>query len=360
MPRTSRRKSPLIPVGIAFVALLAAAVWVLESDDAPTPGSTSPLRQEELGDLEAVRAPGLPRPLADRPSADGNPPRERVTRQEPPRRGPKRIIARVLDADTGTAISTFQVTVLPAGPGDPLARLEEVPPRPFRLRDGIFAIDQEPGSYDVVVQAPGYLPGSLSGVIVPALDGDALQVPLARGAGISGSVVGTDGLVRPDLPVFLEVLRLAEPGATPPRVKTTRSGADGGFSFSPLPDGEYAVTALELDNRDDRVSGVRVYGRSTKVQIVITPRHQLSLRVQDVRGLAVPEAKVELSGEGRVRNGTSNDAGLVVLENLPDGSYSVRAIHEGFAELVEPVELSGGLGEHLVWLTLVPDENAGR
>jgi hypothetical protein len=352
MPRSTTSKTPLL-AGLGTVAVLVLA-WLVLLDDPPAApsGGGAP--------VNLVNGPGggggqLPAAATGGAPADGRPSgRERVAPEPAPPRGPEHIAVRVFDVDRGKPVVAFQVTVLPAGSVPPVERLGEAPPEPFHLKGGIATLKRPPGTYDVVVQAPGYLPGELSGVVVPASLGRPHDVPLSRGAGIAGMVLGPDGLARPGLDVFLELVRLADPLATPPRATLTKSGADGGFSFSPLPDGEYAVTALEMGNTDDRISGIRVYGSPTKVVIHLLPRHLVTLKVEDLRGRPVGGAMVEVSGGGSIQTATSNPAGLVVIDNVTDGTYAVRVLSDGYRELQQEIELSGGTGQHLHWLRLEP------
>ncbi|RKY20414.1 MAG: hypothetical protein DRQ55_07710 [Planctomycetota bacterium] len=351
MPRSTHRTLPLLAT-LATLGVLALALALFLDDDGKSPGdersAPGPVSLPELGGRSELPAPVSAAPVPDRsPGARGD-----LAAEPAAPRGPRHIAVRVFDIDTDQPISAFQVTVLPAGSGPPRLRLDQASPQAFHLRGGIAALPQEPGRYDVVVQAPGYLPGELSDVVVPAANGRPFDVPLSRGAGIAGRVLGPDGLSRARVDVFLELTRLADPRDTPPMVTIAKSGADGGFSFSPLPDGEYAVTALELDNEVDRVAGVRVYGRSTEVVLQLAPRHQLSLKVEDPQGRPVQGAMVEVSGKGSMHSGSSSPSGLVVLENLRDGSYSVRVRAEGYQELHQELPLSGGMGQHLHWLRL--------
>lgn len=350
MPRARRRNTAwLAALATATTLALALALFLDGAQGDDGPGPAQPLRR---GDLAAQPdGPALPAPVVESPAG---PPRQRVQPVAPPRRGPLHVAGRVVDAANQEPITAFQVTLLPAGAVPPLERLGEVPPVPFHTRTGVFSMPQPEGTYDVVVSAPGFLPGELRGVPVPAADGKPLPVALSRGPGIAGVLLGHDRLPRPGLPVFLETLRLADSQARPPRVSMVPSGADGGFSFSPLPDGEYAVTALSPDNRHDRVAGIRVFGAATRVELLLAPRHQVSFKVQDLRGRPVEGARVELSGPAALQSGVSSAEGVVVLDNLSDGRWTVQVEAPGHAVLREDVELSGGTGQQVRWLTLEP------
>ena len=351
MARRSRSTLPVFAVLGLGAAALVALVVMLGGDPSSDEASGAPLVLDDRAG--AGDDPSDLSPFGRGGSDGGSGGRSSIERKPPPRTGPQRIAGRVFDLDTGKPIPTWQVTVLPDGPGDPIERLEEADPVPFHQRHGVFSLAQEPGRYDVVVQAPGYLPGVLADVIVPALSGEPDPVGLSRGPAIAGQVIGHDGYPRPNVTVFLDVLALSDP-SKPPRIAITKTGFDGAFSFSPLPDGEYAVSPISRDNTEDRVAGIRVYGRPTTVTLHLSPRHQVSFRVQSLQGKAIDGARLELTGGGRFESGQSGTSGLIVVDHLPDGSYSLTVNADGYTPLTEELVLDGGMGDHARWLTLDP------
>lgn len=353
MRQRSRSKTPLLAGLATLVVLVLATVLLLE--DGFDSGSLAGQGREPAASLNDQGAE-LPAPFVAVPGLRApDRVRQPVLREPPPRLGPQVIALAVTDLATGKPVPAFQVTALPAGPGDPLRRLEEGVPRPFQMRTGIVSFGADPGTYDVVVMAPSYLPATLRGVIVPALDGDPLPLGLSRGAGIAGHLYGSDGLARSNVNVFLEVLQLHESGAEPPRYTVVRTGMDGGFSFSPLASGQYAVTPLQPDNTLDRVAGVVVSGGSTQVEIHLVPRHQLAVQVRDERGLGVRSALVELRGPGQFYSATTTDSGRVLFENVDDGEYELNVTAAGHLPLSEPVSLSGGASNGIHFANLEPD-----
>lgn len=347
----SHRRSPLPLLAVLSLAALAAVAWlVLELGGSPEgPGDT--------GVVDAPEPVEGPTPLvAPAPAGvDRLPPAQpaRVEIQPPPRLGPAKIVVRVRDGDTGRPVPTFQLNVLEAAEGDPLERLGEAVRQPIRRRDGIIGVEQEPGLYDVVVIAPGYQPAVLRGVEVPALDGRPLPVTLERGPGIAGTVYDRDGLRQGGVPVYLGVTRLRDPQASPPTLRRVTTALDGSFGFSPLPAGEYTLALLEPDNQDDRMAGIRVVDGTTRVELILGSRHRLTVQVEDHEGRPLSGVRLELRSADHFASAETNSAGVALLEHLPDGQYELVARHPRYEDQQEPVELVGGLGDHLQHLRLV-------
>lgn len=352
--------------GAAVVALLGWTLWTLTTDPPLDPP----------GEGAVVRAPSAPLERAPRELPEGrdapspevaDPAPRPVQVAEAPPQGPDGVLGVVLDAATGKPIPVFQVHVAPSGAdepavagdapgaGDPLRRLANSPSQAFHVLTGVFFIEQPPGSWDVLVQAPGYQPAVLNEVPTPARERDPVRIELSRGPGIVGLV--TDELLMPvaGIQTFLEVTELFDPDAEPPFIRTVTTGADGRFSYSPLPDGEYAVTLLEPDNQTDRVSGLRVLGDTVPVEMYLHPRHELTVEVQAEDGSPLADVLVELrGGPAHFAHGRTNENGLVLLEHLPDGTYTLTATRAGGPPHVEELELFGGSGRLVRWVTLPP------
>ncbi len=350
--RRDRYVLAAIVAGTSVVLVLAWVLWTLSGD--PTlDGERGGGRVVTWSGGGGGASPDLPVAREERGGArPATRPRELAT-EEPAPQGPEGVLGLVVDAADGAPIPVFQVHVLEADQADPLDRLDDTVSRPFHVRTGVFLVEQPEGVWDVVVQAPGYEPGVLRAVRTPAPDRAPHRVELRRGPGIVGLVV--DGRLAPveGVPVFLEVVELFSPEASPPRIRTAKTGADGRFSFSPLPDGEYAVALLEPTNRVDRQAGLRVAGDTLTTEIVLTPRHELTVNVQGEDGLPVEGALVEVrSREAHFARGRSNDRGMVLLEHLPDGQYTLTATPRRGPAVREEFELYGGTGQQVRWVTV--------
>jgi hypothetical protein len=61
---------------------------------------------------------------------------------------------------------------------------------------------------------------------------------------------------------------------------------------------------------------------------------------------------VELRGDGFFQSSRSNDAGSIVFDHVPDGVYKVLASHRDYERLEESLDLVGGQGRTVRWLSL--------
>lgn len=351
------KRSPLpLLVALAGLALLTLAWLLLESGDSSDGGGGPGVAEAPVSRGGSTTAVAPVRGSGVEPSREAQTPVQ--IQVVPPRLGPERITLAVRDAQTGRPVPQFQLNVVPFAEGDPLTRLGLAERQPIRRRDGIFGVDKDPGHYDVVVLAPGYQPEVLRDVEVPALDARPLTVLLDRGPGIAGTVYDSDGLRRGGVAVFLGVTRLYDEDAEPPTLRRVSTGLDGGFSFSPLPAGEYSLSLLEPDNPVDRVAGVRVATGTTRLELLLSARHRLTVQVESHEGRPLSDVRVELRSGGHFASGVTNRAGIALLDDLPDGDYELIARHPLYEEQSEAVELIGGMGTHLQHLRLVQPKSS--
>lgn len=346
-----------IGLGVAAVTV-AAAAWTLLAEEAPGGG---PQGVEVVGrrasDEPAADAP-LVAPEREQPRAR---PREReaAAPEAVPLAGPASewpwLKGVVLDAADAAAVERYTYWIVPHTGDDPLARLDTVPGHRHTGPGGVFRERCRPGRYDVVVEAPGYERLVRSDLAVPMPTRDGYGFRLETGAGIAGTVYTEQGMPAPDVPVFLHVGELL-PGGDVPRDAMTNTGRDGSFRFSPLDRGRYELSLLEPDNQRDRLAAVYVEDHVTKVDMVLATRHQVTLRLRDEAGRPVAGAHVELIGGGRAADAVSTDGGLVVLEHVADGTYSLRVDRRGFEPHAEELVLDGGYGQTMRWIGLSRSE----
>jgi len=340
----------LLLITLGALAILGLAVMWLEGD-----GGQAPTEAVVVSDLpDRGPAPSDLDGMVSQPSLRTRP--KAAPAPEPAaNKGPRLIIVAVSDRVSGQPVPSFQVTILDHDASPPLDRLDQGVPEAFHRRQGIFKVARDPGLYDVVVMAPGYLPGTLSAVSIPAENGTALVLPLDKGPGIAGTVTDNDGLTRAGIDVYLETLSLRDPGAAAPLRTKGLTGVDGRFSFSPLPAGEYAVALLWPSNTEDRVAGIRVSKSTVEVPMVLLARHQVSFRVTNNQGQPLRQARLELRGPGRFTSAVTNGTGVAVVDDLPDGSYKITVRQAGYHDLLHELELEGGMGQEVRFLQLVSE-----
>jgi len=337
--------------GMAVVALLGWILWTVSTGN--------PLESPAEGTLvppSSTSAQQVPNALPLAPIRPEKPSRTRNMKvAPPPSRGPEGIRGLVLDADTGKPIPIFQIYILEAAEGEPLSRLEGSLGQSFHVRTGVFFAKREPGRWDVIVKAPGYEPSVLTDLPTPALEQAPVRFELKRGPGIVGLVVNEAFMPVPGVKTFLHITKLSDSSAKMPLVRIASTGVDGRFSYSPLPDGEYAVALLEPSNTVDRLSGLRVFGDTLHVEMYLRPRHALTVWTQAENGTVLADVQVELrSTQAHFAHGQSNQNGLVLLEHLPDGVYTLTATLQGMPPVQEELELIGGSSQQVRWVTLSP------
>lgn len=334
-----------IVAGGVLIALTAAVLLLQVSGEPGGSGEVTPLTP--VAPLER-RRPDLPTvpPVATLPSTAR--PESRRIEVERPRVGPDALLGRVVDGATGEPVADFQVHILTAAEGPPMERLREAEPEPFHHRDGVFKLPRPKGLYDVVVIAPDYQPSVLRDWVVPAADGRPVPIPLDRGPGISGTVIDTySGQALAGVEVFLHVTRINDPEAVIPQRRRAVTQHDGRYSFSPLPEGLYALSLLEPNNRVDYVSTVFVGSGTTIQDLFLLPRHTVVVYVHEIDGRPSPDARVALRGSGTVRNARTDEQGVALLEFLLDGSYRVEARQDGFEPIEQELLLENDAGQHV-------------
>ena len=139
----------------------------------------------------------------------------------------------------GRGVAAAVVSASPEGAGMSIVRLAGIRPGAEGSArtdvDGAFELtDIEPGTYQLRVQADGFIPATVGGLEVEAgqtLDGVVIR--LGRGGEVEGSVLTAGGEPVPDV----VVTAASGVGA--------RSGADGHFELSGLPPGKTRLSALD-------------------------------------------------------------------------------------------------------------------
>jgi len=216
--------------------------------------------------------------------------------------------------------------------------------------DGHFSMDGlAPGSYRVLVEAPGFPAAETSPVAAPAAE-LVLRV-VGAGRSISGRVARS-----PNEPVAGARVALGAEGGGPGRETVSR--ADGRFAFSGLGDGTYALRALLGDEASATVRGVSA-GREG----VTIPQPLVLGRGATVGGRLVQDAGAGLAGfEVRAESSAlppgddplplvarTDQMGGFTLGPLAAGGYRVTAARAGYVLRRSPtVTLAARDGGELV------------
>ena len=89
--------------------------------------------------------------------------------------------------------------------------------------------------------------------------------------------------------------------------------------------------------------------------MVLLSRHQVGFRVTNNQGQPLRQARLELRGPGGFASTVTNGTGVAVLDDLPDGSYKITVRQEGYHDLLDELELVGGMGQEARFLQLVSE-----
>ena len=168
--------------------------------------------------------------------------------------GTGQIRGRVVDGDSGRALSDFQVRYQPdaqggmrfvmrGGPGRGRGPYER---QPFHAEDGSFVLEDVPaGRWAVEAFAQGYQAGSAASITVGEGEtSDSVEVRLTKGGVLSGRVVES----RTGKPILDATVR-AEPAGGAQRMGMFRIGGEGGDDeTSSDADGRYELTGLAPGN----------------------------------------------------------------------------------------------------------------
>jgi hypothetical protein len=198
---------------------------------------------------------------------------------------------------------------------------------------GEFALAVPAGEFALSARADAYSDASAWSV-APAR---GVRLVLAPSASISGKVVArTTGEPIADVTVVAEG---PEGGAHPAR--STRSGQDGGFSFSSLAAGQYQLEASSPEWRSERLSqSVSIGEASELIELRVSPAGVLSATVL-VDGEECADGFVRLNGP--VWSNAGVLGGQARVEGVIPGSYTVDVGCEGALGLTEPLEVELGL-----------------
>jgi hypothetical protein len=178
--------------------------------------------------------------------------------------------------------------------------------------DGSFVLmGLDEGSWDVLVNVPGYVPQTLAGVVAGTTD---LHVVVESGLSLSGSVAGPDGL--PVQGANVQARQVAAAAGAQPVTVSARSGADGTFALSGLAMGDYRVVVYAR-NMAPRVLP-RVSAGSENQRVVMESGTSLSGTVVDDGGQPRQGVQVSLR--------TEDDLQLVAAQTDVEGKFALQHV----------------------------------
>jgi hypothetical protein len=261
----------------------------------------------------------------------------------------------VVDGRRFDPVTRFSVTARPVD--DPPPRIDTVADAlalrrergmGFQSQDGSFSLSGlTPGSYDVVVRAPGYKEAANQRIFVLPGQKPLLRVEMIPAAAIRGRVVARDGSAVTRVPVFL--IPLADEGSAgaPPRggMRRATTNGNGRFAFGDLDPRRYR---LGIGNPRKPVGEPIVIdldeGQIVEHQFGIGEVASLAVDVEGLGAFAVERATVTLALQGMpLRHRSRTDGrGAVRFANLIPGAYKLTIEAAGYERKLIDVTLDGG------------------
>lgn len=207
-----------------------------------------------------------------------------------------------------------------------------------------------PGRVQVSAEAPGFAPQNLWVEVPPGARVDGVRLELARGGIVEGRVSWADGAPVP----MAFVMKM-----TPDMIFSTTSSdsetdEEGHYRLSGVAPGEWFFECHTSGGKRGARQRLLVQPGTNKLDFVLESGtgHAVTGRAIDSSGTGVAAARVMLQGGGRMSppTDTTHADGSFQIEDVADGTYTVRVIREGFS-MVEPelrLEMAGRAIDSLV------------
>jgi protocatechuate 3,4-dioxygenase beta subunit len=271
--------------------------------------------------------------------------------------GGGRISGHVVDKDSHQPVTSFQAGVTTSRSGGGMMIMSPPMTRQFTSDDGSFTLENvPPGPVQLVVNAPGYTSGHLSGLTIE--DGKSLndvEVDLDTGVRLVGRVTGPDGSPLSGVAVREDMT----PGA---RGRMNLAMGDGGALTDP--NGEYAIDSLEPGemtftfNRNGYLGDsktVNLSSKETRLDVQLSSGQAAGGQVVSDAGGPVADATVsaQSAAEGFGQRNVHTDAsGSFQFEGLAPGHYTFTATKNGYAQgVLRDFDISSGAPARIVMST---------
>lgn len=205
-----------------------------------------------------------------------------------------------------------------------------------------------PGPLSLAVSAEGFVARRIEGLQIPGdRDPEELQITLQRAVALDVRVLSSEGEPVPDVRVFAEpveremleedrsffFLQMARRGPN-------RTDVAGRCRLTVPKPGSYWISASKQG--PPVRTQVTVRPGSNAVEIRFPSATEVSGRVVDEKGAAVPRASLRLQQTRELQQGTRSGAdGTFVFSETPDGEYRLTAILEGLTSEELAVTVAG-------------------
>lgn len=251
---------------------------------------------------------------------------------------------RVIDASTRTPVAQFFYSIEPVEQDEDGTMRTRHMQRGASGADGAFSTTVPVGIYRVTAGSHGYLPSEPIEVRVTDREPAFVEVPLGRGATVTGRVTDEEG--RPLLEAHItvagdmgEIARSARPMSRVAPMSAT-TGEDGTFTITGIENGQQQLIARRagyvLQRRAIDVEG------ETRVDITMTRGLTLSgvvtLNDKPVAGASVDASTSAINADHQ--SALTDERGRFTLEGLIPARYTVNANHQEYHTQVEHVDVT--------------------
>lgn len=325
------RVRPILVLGGVFVAAGLAATFVVTQ--LPREGQVSPAA---AGPAPAMGSPS-PTPAVERPAtpADG--------------------LVEVRASAGGEPQGGAEVALYLQVAGAPGAAPEWRRAGTGRTgADGVARVGAWPGAYLVAVRAPGLAPGHAEVVRAEGQEVTPVEVALAPGAALAGTVTGSDGrAAAARVSALPRLAASADLGAPAEEIASAGTAADGTFRLDGLAPGTYALR-VEAPSLHPVVLPRVAVPRAGPLELRLEPLATISGEVLGADGRPAAGAVVRAASPDHAAEATTGADGRFTL-SVPAGGYHLLAARgDEAAALPGPTALAPGGAASGLALRLAP------
>ncbi len=190
------------------------------------------------------------------------------------------------------------------------------------------------GSYSFTVTKTGYDITTCNATVVSS-GLAAASVSLTRQTG-SATITVNDGTT----PLSGATISITVNGS----VQTATTNESGQASFTSLPIGSYTVTLSKEGYKTATTTLTIANGQVTAGEVHLVKKlGDLLVGVRDTSTNSnLPAVTANLTGNGVNVTGTTDDYGVVIIPDLPDGTYSLTLTKSGYSSITVPVTVTNG------------------
>ena len=223
--------------------------------------------------------------------------------------------------------------------------------------DGRFEMESlGSGKWNLVAASKGYIDHERKGIeLEPGVDPPEQRIVMQKGATLSGTVLGADGSPLAGVNIERVIAQRNMFDVSRANRRVARTDGDGSYTLEGLPLGKASFSAKHSSHQDS-VRDANIQEGDNRLDFSLDRGLTISGSVVDPTGLPVEGARVKAGqagagfaimmasgGGGGPRPALTDTDGNFTLDGLKNGSYTVSASKDGFAEgeAEIPVRLDG-------------------